>query len=91
MVSPSPVGARDKESPEPAGQTALVCGPGFGSQQANSSSRRSDALFWPVKALHARGLHTLRQNTHTHEIETHISFKKTSTYLFFWGGGTIHS
>lgn len=33
------------------------------------SSRGPDPVFWPLWALHAHGVHTCRQSTHTHKIK----------------------
>ena len=46
--------------PAPMWQHTTIC---------NSSSRGCDTLFWPLRALHARGAQTFMQaNTHTYRI-----------------------
>lgn len=42
----------------------------------NSSSRVSDALFWPLPALHAHvaGTYTHKQNNHTHKMKLDLIF-----------------
>lgn len=52
----------------------------------NSSSRKSDTLFWPLWKLHIMVYrHTYRQNTHTdtYTIKTNKPFKKTENSLLF--------
>lgn len=42
----------------------------------NISCRGSDALLWPLWALHAYALHSCRQNIHPHNIKINKALKQ---------------